>query len=71
MHEEKCCQKCGQHFECKAGSIMQCQCSAILLSTEERHYIEKQYDDCLCINCLNILQNEHCIKKQYCSNRQT
>ena len=59
MHEEKHCQKCGQTFECKAGSIMQCQCAGIQLTAEERAFIEKKYEDCLCINCLEILQREY------------
>jgi hypothetical protein len=59
MHEEKHCQKCGQGFECKAGSISQCQCTGIQLTVEERSFIEKKYEDCLCVNCLKILQAEY------------
>ncbi len=57
-HEEKNCPKCNLVFECKAGSIMQCQCSKIQISAEERAYIETKYDECLCINCLIRLQKE-------------
>lgn len=56
MHEEKKCVRCGNSFECKAGSISLCQCSNIILTEEERHYVEQRYVDCLCINCLRILQ---------------
>lgn len=59
MHEEKHCQRCRKTFECKSGSIMQCQCSTIRLTTAERAFIEKKYEDCLCIGCLFELQNEY------------
>jgi hypothetical protein len=59
MHEEKQCQRCGAAFQCKAGSIMQCQCSGIQLTLEERAAIEKKFDDCLCIHCLKVLQTEY------------
>ncbi|HQY12943.1 MAG: cysteine-rich CWC family protein [Ferruginibacter sp.] len=55
-HEEKHCPRCKTVFECKPGSITQCQCSGVSLSEEERAYIEAGYDDCLCIHCLRSLQ---------------
>ena len=58
-HEQKQCSRCKIAFECKAGSIMQCQCSAINLTVEERAYIEAKYDDCLCIECLSTLQKKY------------
>ncbi len=64
MHEEKQCQQCGNTFQCKAGSIVQCQCSSIQLTLEERAAIEKQFDDCLCINCLKELQAEFQLAKK-------
>ena len=63
MHEEKHCQRCGKSFECKAGTITQCQCAAIQLSVAERAFIEKQYEDCLCIGCLFELQHAYRIGK--------
>ncbi|MEO7305827.1 MAG: cysteine-rich CWC family protein [Ferruginibacter sp.] len=58
-HEQKYCPRCNTAFECKAGSIMQCQCTAIQLSVEESAYIQAKYEDCLCIGCLRELQNKY------------
>lgn len=58
-HEEKHCPRCKIAFECKAGTIMQCQCCAIQLSMEDRVYIESKFEDCLCIDCLRYLQEEY------------
>jgi len=63
-HEEKYCPRCHAVFECKAGSIALCQCSAIQLSVEEQVYIESKFEDCLCINCLHALQKEYVIFKE-------
>ena len=45
-HEEKICPRCAKRFECKAGSITECQCYGIKLSDEERAFVEDCYDDC-------------------------
>ena len=58
-HEEKKCPRCNQAFECKAGSITQCQCSSINLSAGERAFIGSKYDDCLCVGCLFQLREEY------------
>jgi hypothetical protein len=58
-HEIKSCCKCGKPFECKAGNITECQCNKIYLSNEERIYIEDKFSDCLCIDCLRLLQTEY------------
>ena len=58
-HEDKNCPRCNALFECKAGSIMLCQCSTIQLSAAERVYVESKFEDCLCINCLRYLQKEY------------
>lgn len=58
-HEHKFCPRCSSAFECKPGSINQCQCSGIQLTEEERVYIEIKHDDCLCINCLKALQHQY------------
>jgi len=64
MHEEKTCQRCSSVFECKAGSITECQCYVIQLSNEERMFIEECYDDCLCRNCLLELKNRYLVFKE-------
>ncbi|HEV8270045.1 MAG TPA: cysteine-rich CWC family protein [Chitinophagaceae bacterium] len=64
MHEEKHCPRCGNRFECKAGSITACQCYGIGLSNEERAFIEERYSDCLCRNCLLELKNHYIFFKE-------
>ncbi|MBS1733668.1 MAG: cysteine-rich CWC family protein [Bacteroidetes bacterium] len=56
MHEKKYCPRCNHSFECKAGSISQCQCNDIRLTAAERERIGLLYNDCLCIDCLHELQ---------------
>jgi len=58
QHEIKICSRCGKTFECKVGSILECQCNQIQLNTDERTYIEIKYGDCMCIHCLFELQQE-------------
>ena len=63
-HELKNCCRCYASFECKAGSITECQCSQIQLTNEERIYIEDKFSDCLCLNCLAALQKEYAVLKR-------
>jgi hypothetical protein len=63
-HEDKHCPRCNIAFECKAGTISQCQCSAIQLLLEERVYVESKFEDCLCIDCLVALQKEYVLFKE-------
>ncbi len=58
MHEKKNCPGCGHVFECKPGNITQCQCYGILLSEEIKAYMEQQYNDCLCRDCLEKMNTE-------------
>lgn len=57
-HEAKTCARCNQSFECKPFDIGNCQCASIQLGSEEKHYLQTQYDDCLCINCLRAIRQE-------------
>lgn len=57
-HEAKDCPRCGREFECKSGSIDQCQCSQLHVSTEALEYVMRLYDDCLCATCLAVLSRE-------------
>ena len=54
-HEKKQCPRCNGGFECKSGSILLCQCSKIEMTTEQLEYCNTQYDDCLCLACLQAL----------------
>jgi len=55
-HEYKTCPRCGTGFECKAGTILQCQCYGIVLPEKVQRHIEQTYRDCLCRQCLLQLQ---------------
>ena len=56
QHEIKNCPRCASNFECKAGSITQCQCNVVQLTAGETLFIERQYSDCLCLKCLYELK---------------
>lgn len=58
-HENKKCGRCQAEFECKAGSVEQCQCYGIPLSVEERAFLDSRYQDCLCRECLLQLKNRY------------
>lgn len=57
-HETKNCQRCGDGFECKSGSISLCQCQSVLLTPEQLEYVATQYSDCLCHRCLVELRSK-------------
>lgn len=52
MHEIKICPGCKRQFECKSGSITICQCNEVCVSVKTREWLAKQYDECLCKDCL-------------------
>jgi hypothetical protein len=58
-HEEQICPRCHARFECKVGSINLCQCQTVSLNTAEADYVRKQFDDCLCANCLLEIKKEY------------
>lgn len=58
-HEPKSCPRCNTRFECKVGSIMLCQCSAVPLNESEIAYMKEKYADCLCASCMKILKTEY------------
>jgi hypothetical protein len=58
LYETKKCPRCNAAFECKPGTISQCQCFGVPLSAEEKAFIEQRYNDCLCRNCLIQLKNQ-------------
>jgi len=41
------------------GNIIQCQCYDINLSIEEQAYINKQFADCLCLQCMLDLRLQY------------
>ncbi|WP_083928154.1 cysteine-rich CWC family protein [Spirosoma panaciterrae] len=58
-HEHTACPRCGQLFECRVGSINLCQCQAIPLTEEQRHYVDSLYQGCLCAACLFVLRSDY------------
>ncbi len=52
-HEQKYCPRCNTAFVCKAGDIVNCQCSSVTLSPEAVRFLTASYYDCLCKNCLS------------------
>ncbi|MEP7163409.1 MAG: cysteine-rich CWC family protein [Ferruginibacter sp.] len=54
-HEDKYCPRCNRLFECKVGNISQCQCNNIKLPEAVAAFIDRQYNDCLCLKCLQEL----------------
>ncbi len=57
-HEEKHCPRCGKQFECKVGSILQCQCHGFNFTEQEKDRIRNSYSDCLCHDCLTLIKHE-------------
>ena len=57
-HEDKYCPRCKCIFECKLGNILQCQCSGISFTQQERKFLEADFTDCLCHTCLKELKNQ-------------
>lgn len=58
-HEIKQCPRCGVDFECKLGSILECQCAGVALTSTELTYIQLHFEDCLCAPCLQALKAEY------------
>lgn len=55
----KHCARCKQSFECNPMMIEDCQCSRIQLNETERAFIAKQFEDCLCLDCLTELKRQY------------
>ena len=65
-HELKNCPRCNQSFECRPGNITQCQCSGITIKPELKVLLDQRYNDCLCRDCLQYLQQEmNLFKEKY------
>lgn len=58
-HDQVACPRCGTIYECKMGSINLCQCTTVHLTEEQRQYIGSLFSDCLCANCLVVLQTDY------------
>ena len=58
-HESIPCERCGQHFECKANSRAKCQCDAVQLNLNELQFVSERFEGCVCAACLLALQDEY------------
>jgi len=59
QHEQKQCPRCDRLFECKAGSILLCQCQTVYLTPEHLEYVNLHYNECLCSSCLKVVRSEY------------
>lgn len=65
-HETKNCPRCKKPFECKPASITQCRCFGIAIKPELKTFLEQRYNDCLCRDCLDFLQQQpNLFKEKY------
>ena len=55
-HELKYCPRCHSTFECKVGNVLLCQCNKINLNVMEKEYLSNNYNDCLCVNCMEEIK---------------
>lgn len=62
--ETKKCARCKIIFDCKSGNISHCPCYGIVLSDDQKAYLEQRYTDCLCRSCLQNLPDEFNLFKE-------
>ena len=54
----KICPRCGAEFECLHDERMQdCHCARVRLTREQLVWMGDHYDDCLCHDCLLMIQS--------------
>lgn len=57
--ENKKCPRCGSHFKCNNGDILNCACITVPIDGYDRQVISEKYDDCLCRSCLLEIHEEN------------
>jgi len=60
-HEPKVCARCQTVFECKLGNVEHCQCRVVSMSEHVQKHIQDQYEDCLCAECLRLIERNFLI----------
>jgi hypothetical protein len=55
--KQKVCEKCGVKFDC-FSSAGPCWCEEVKLKPESLANLRKQYNDCLCPNCLKATADQ-------------
>ena len=58
MPMKKVCPRCGATFECMHGQILSCHCATVCLNEQQRAYLQKNYSNCLCHDCLMAIKGE-------------
>jgi hypothetical protein len=48
----KLCSKCGEPFYCFANTGVKCWCEDITLTKETLDLLKREFNDCLCPECL-------------------
>lgn len=52
---KKQCERCKKEFVCDDQNISACDCQTIILNKEQTDLLKQNYQDCLCLNCLEEL----------------
>jgi hypothetical protein len=55
---QKVCPRCASVFTCREDNILECGCVQVILSPEQLDYIAGHYIGCLCMSCLNEIQQQ-------------
>jgi hypothetical protein len=56
--EESDCPRCGRLFYCRAGDILNCECHGFKLDKAASGLISEKYGGCLCLQCLQDLNQQ-------------
>lgn len=51
------CSRCTKEIQCKVDTIQECACSQIILSTECQEFLKETQYDCLCNDCLVLIND--------------
>lgn len=55
---QKYCSRCGGLFECGRHSVCGCACAGFDIPQALREQMARDYTDCLCTNCLDVLTRQ-------------
>jgi hypothetical protein len=59
----KKCSKCETSFVCEAEQITKCHCYTVKLSNEQLKKLKKDFQNCLCHDCLIALTSKTAASK--------
>jgi hypothetical protein len=52
---DKVCPCCKRSFECRNDDILECWCLEVSVSRDLRDYLARNYNDCLCRDCIEFI----------------